>query len=135
LLAAVAAASALTLAAASAIALSAAALAAASAAALSAAALAIAASAFWQAASHLGSGSGTGFGFGFGFGITVLAAAVIEIVKVVEATKPFASVTCTVTAEEAAAVGVPEMVPVFTSKVKPACSYCKCVWLCASSDC
>jgi hypothetical protein len=51
----------------------------------------------------------------------VLAGAVIEIVKVVEATKPFPSVTCTVTVEEAAAVGVPEMVPVFTSKVKPAC--------------
>jgi hypothetical protein len=51
----------------------------------------------------------------------LLAAAAIAIVKVVEATKPFASVTCTVTAEEPAAVGVPDIIPVFTSKANPAC--------------
>jgi hypothetical protein len=117
LLAAVAAASAFTLAAASAVAFSAAALAAASAAILSAAAFATAASAFWQAELHVGSGSGAGVGFG----ITLLVAAVIEIVKVVDAVLPLASVTKTVIMEEPAVVGVPEMVPLFTSKVNPVC--------------
>jgi hypothetical protein len=51
----------------------------------------------------------------------LLAAAAIAIVKVVEATLPFESVTWTVIAEEPVVVGVPEIVPVFGSKTNPVC--------------
>jgi hypothetical protein len=54
-----------------------------------------------------------------GSGTTLLAAAVIAIVKETVPVLPFASVTWTVTAEEPAAVGVPEITPVVASIVKP----------------
>jgi hypothetical protein len=54
-----------------------------------------------------------------GVGMTLLVPAAIEIVKVVEAVLPFASVTKTVTVEVPAVVGVPEIVPVFVLSVNP----------------
>jgi hypothetical protein len=42
-------------------------------------------------------------------------------VKVVEAIKPLASVTCIVISAEPGAVGVPEILPVFSSRTNPAC--------------
>jgi hypothetical protein len=74
--------------------------------------LAIAIAFFWHTASHSGSSTG--------FGVTLLVAAAIEIVKVVVAVWPFASVTRTVIAEEPDEVGVPEIAPVLVFRVTPA---------------